>query len=374
MAMRRSYRKIFGAIIFPAFLLFFPSQSFSQEHPQSQLTEHEGSMEDPEHSGLEVDSHETGTEGEFNPGEFILDHIKDSHEWHILTKKDGHHVSIPLPVILFSKEQGLKFFMSSKLAHGHHYESFYLENGKIFEETAGGEHVQPLDFSITKTVAGMLVAAIIVLILFIRMGRIYRKEKLVVPTGLNGFLEPMILFIRDDVARPNIGEAKFERFMPYLLTVFFFILINNIMGLIPPVPPFGANVTGNIAFTMTLSVFTFLITQFSGSKDHWKHIVATPGVPVWLAPIMIPVEIIGLFSKPFALMVRLFANISAGHIIILSLVSLIFIFKSLLIAPVSIAFVIFMDSIEILVAFLQAYVFTLLSALFIGLAVREHHH
>ena len=146
------------------------------------------------------------------------------------------------------------------------------------------------------------------------------------------------------------------------------------MGLIPPVIPFGANVTGNIAVTLALAVFTFVITQVNGSKDHWKHIVATPGVPFWLAPIMIPVEIIGLFSKPFALMVRLFANISAGHIIVLSLVSLIFIFKSLAIAPVSVAFVIFVDSIEILVAFLQAYVFTLLSALFIGLAAKEHQH
>ncbi len=184
----------------------------------------------------------------------------------------------------------------------------------------------------------------------------------------------MIIFIRDDIAIPNIGEDKHNRYMPYLLTVFFFILINNLMGLIPPIIPFGANVTGNIAVTLVLSVFTFIITQFSATKTYWKHIVATPGVPFWLAPVMIPVEIIGLFSKPFALMIRLFANITAGHIIVLSLVSLIFIFKSLAIAPVSIAFVLFMDLIEILVAFLQAYVFTLLSALFIGLAAKEHHH
>jgi F-type H+-transporting ATPase subunit a len=162
--------------------------------------------------------------------------------------------------------------------------------------------------------------------------------------------------------------------MPFLLTVFFFILINNIMGLVPFPPPFGANVTGNIAVTFVLATFSFIITQFSGNRNYWRHVFATPGVPFWLLPIMIPVEIISIFSKPFALMIRLFANILAGHIIVLSLVCLIFIFKSLGLAPVSILFVIFMDCLELLVAFLQAYVFTLLSALFISLAVVEEHH
>ena len=162
--------------------------------------------------------------------------------------------------------------------------------------------------------------------------------------------------------------------MPYLLSVFFFILINNIMGLIPFPPPFGANVTGNIAVTMSLALFTFTIIQINGTKNYWRHIFATPGVPFWLLPIMIPVEIIGMFSKPFALTVRLFANITAGHIIVMSLLALIFIFDSLAVAPVSIIFVIFMDCLELLVAFLQAYVFTLLSALFISLAVAEDHH
>ena len=161
--------------------------------------------------------------------------------------------------------------------------------------------------------------------------------------------------------------------MPYLLTVFFFILINNLMGLIPFPPPFGANVTGNIAVTFVLALCTFIITQLSGNRNYWRHVFAPPGVPFWLLPIMIPVEIIGLFSKPFALMIRLFANITAGHIIVLSLVCLIFIFKSLGVAPVSILFVIFMDCLELLVAFLQAYIFTLLSALFISMAVEEHH-
>lgn len=322
--------------------------------------------------------HELESE-DFVPGEFIIEHIKDSHEWHLLTTGKGKHISIPLPVILISKYQGLNIFMSSKLAHGHHYKGFYIAHegehaGKIIEETKSQEVYLPLDFSITKTVAGMIFASLILIILFVRMGKIYRKEKLVIPTGLNGLIEPMIMFIRDDIAIPNIGHDKYTRFMPYLLTVFFFILINNLMGLMPPFIPFGANVTGNIAVTMILALITFFITQFSGNKEYWRHIFATPGVPIWLAPVMIPVEIISMFSKPFALMVRLFANITAGHIIMLSLVSLIFIFESLTIAPVSVAFVLFMSTLEILVAFLQAYVFTLLSALFIGLAVKEHQH
>jgi F-type H+-transporting ATPase subunit a len=315
-------------------------------------------------------------EEEFNAGEFIIDHIKDSHDWHILTKRNGEHVAVYLPVILYSNNSGLHFFMSRKLAHGHSYKGFKLseETGKIVEINEADETIGiPLDFSITKTVAGMMLAALVILVLFLRMGRSYSRKKNIVPKGFNGFLEPMIVFIRDEIAIPNIGHHKYERFMPYLLTAFFFILVNNILGLIPFFP-FGANVTGNIAVTMVLALITFLITQISGTRDHWRHVFATPGVPVWLAPIMIPVELIGLFSKPFALMIRLFANITAGHIVVLSLVSLIFIFKALWVSSVSIPMVLFIDILEILVAFLQAYVFTLLSALFIGLAAKEHHH
>jgi F-type H+-transporting ATPase subunit a len=313
---------------------------------------------------------------EFIAGEFILKHIKDSHEWHILTRKNGQALAVYLPVILYSNSSGLNFFMSSKIAHGKSYNGFKLseETGKIVELNEANEEVgSPLDFSITKTVAGMMLAAFIILLLFLRMGSNYSLTKNIVPKGFNGFLEPMIIFIRDEIAIPNIGHPKYERFMPYLLTAFFFILINNIIGLIPFFP-FGANVTGNIAVTMVLALITFFITQLSGTKDHWRHVFATPGVPVWLLWIMIPVEIIGLFSKPFALMIRLFANITAGHIVVLSLVSLIFIFKALWVSSVTIPMVLFIDILEILVAFLQAYVFTLLSALFIGLAAKEHHH
>jgi F-type H+-transporting ATPase subunit a len=317
----------------------------------------------------------------FNADTFILEHIADSHEWHILTKKNGESVAIYLPVIVYTREKGLNIFSSKKLAHGHDYKGFRLEEegdhkGKIVTVDINGQADEknlPLDLSITKTVLGMMSAALICLLLFLSLARSYKKTGISEPKGIQSFLEPVILFIRDDIALPNLGSHKYEKYMPYLLTVFFYILINNLMGLIPFPPPFGANVTGNIAVTFTLAAFSFLIIQFSGNKAYWRHVFATPGVPFWLLPIMIPVEIIGLIAKPFALMIRLFANILAGHIIGLSLIALIFIFGTLALAPVSILFVIFMDFMELLVAFLQAYIFTLLSALFIGMAVQENH-
>jgi F-type H+-transporting ATPase subunit a len=317
---------------------------------------------------------------EFDATTYIMEHVQDSHEWHILTKKDGHAVAVYLPVILYDKESGLHLFSSRHIAHGQVYKGYAVaEEGKyegrivkVDESGTVNEEYLPLDFSITKAVTGMLVASAILLIVFLSLARSYKKAGISAPKGIQSFLEPLILFIRDDVVKPNIGP-KYEKYVPYLLTVFFFILINNILGLIP-IFPFGANVTGNIAVTFVLAFGTFLVTQFSAGKQYWKHIVAAPGVPFWLLPIMLVVEVIGIFSKPFALMIRLFANITAGHIIVLSLVGLIFIFKSVLIAPVSIGFVLFMDCLELFVAFLQAYVFTLLSSLFIGLAVQEEHH
>lgn len=320
-------------------------------------------------------------EEEFDPGTFILAHVADSHEWHILTKKNGESLAIYLPVIVYQKDKGIDIFSSRRLAEGKDYKGYKVVEegnlkGKIANVKPDGsidEKNLPLDFSITKAVVGMFFAVLIGLWIFISLGRSYKKTGISNPKGIQSFLEPVVLFVRDDIAIPIIGEKKHEKYMPYLLTAFFFILLNNIMGLIPFPPPFGANVTGNIAVTFVLALCTFLITQFSGNRHYWKDIFAAPGVPFWLLPIMIPVEIIGMFSKPFALMIRLFANITAGHIIVLSLVCLIFIFKSLAVAPVSILFVIFMDCLELLVAFLQAYVFTLLSTLFIGLAVKEEH-
>ena len=323
-----------------------------------------------------------GTDEKFDPSSFIIDHIADSHEWHLWTKTNGESVAIYLPVILYSKGKGFEVFSSKKLAHGHIHNGYKLEEegdykGVIVNIDAAGnidEANIPLDFSITKTVAGLFFSCLVGLLLFIGLSRSYRKTGISHPQGIQGFLEPVILFVRDDIAIPNIGKDKYEKFIPYLLTAFFFILINNLIGLVPFPPPFGANVTGNIAVTMTLALFTFTVTQISSKKQYWKHIFATPGVPFWLLPIMVPVEILGMFTKPFALTIRLFANITAGHIIILSLIGLIFVFKSLVALPITIPFVIFMNCLELFVAFLQAYVFTLLSALFIGQAVVDDHH
>ncbi len=330
----------------------------------------------------ESDASKEEGKAKFNPSEFIIDHVSDSHEWHIMTLGNGRDVVIYLPVILWSKEKGISLFSSRKIAHGNIYNGYMLEEegnlkGRIVSVKSDGtidEENLPLDFSITKAIAGMIFTAIVGLILFIGLARSYKKTGISHPRGLQSFLEPVILFVRDDIAIPNLGHEHYEKFLPYLLTAFFFILINNLFGLIPFPPPFGANVTGNIGVTMVLALFTFLFINLNGSKSYWRDIFANPGVPLWLLPVMIPVEIIGMISKPFALMIRLFANISAGHIIVLSLVALIFIFESVWIAPVSGVFILFMDCLETLVAFLQAYVFTLLSALFIGLAVKEEHH
>jgi len=381
---------VFTRLLIGVIFLVPGTQLYGQdEHHETDDAHHETIDSHSEDSG-----HGESAEEEFNATEYILEHVSDSHEWHILTKKDGHHVSVPLPVILYSKHSGFHMFMSSKIAHGHSFDGFQMGHGSIEVVNKKGETVEkslkgkiievdehgvmveaglPLDFSITKNVFMMMLSVIILLWVFLGLARAYKKMGISEPRGLAGFIEPVIIFIEEDVAIPNIGEEKYARFMPYLLTVFFFILLNNLMGLIPFFP-FGANVTGNIAVTMVLAVITFLITQFSSNKGHWQHVFNTPGVPKPLLVIMIPVEIIGLFTKPFALMVRLFANITAGHIIVLSLISMIFIFKSVFVAAPSLLMVIFMDFIELLVAFLQAYIFTLLSALFIGMAMPEHHH
>ncbi len=318
-----------------------------------------------------------------NPGDFIFDHIKDAHEWHIMTI--GHtHVSIPLPVIVYSKSRGLNVFMSSKFEHGHAaYRGFLLgtegENkNKIYDEADGS---YPLDLSITKNIAGMLFAFAILMLIFLTVGNAYRKNPNSAPSGIQSWMEPVILFLRDDVIKPSVGP-KYERYTPYLLTLFFFIFTNNLLGLIP-IPPAGANVTGNIAVTFVLAVFTFLITNLSGNRDYWKHILNTPGVPAWLKlpiPIMPLVEVLGVFTKPVVLMIRLFANITAGHIVVMGFVTLIYIFAQMSaglaygVSIISVAFDVFITFLELLVAFIQAFIFTFLSSIYIGLAIAEHPH
>jgi len=337
-----------------------------------------------------TDSHE---EKGFNAGEYVMEHVSDSYDWHLISFGEKHY-SIPLPVILYSKNpdlhEGKSFhvFMSSKFHHAHDtYKGFQIShsekfNGKIVEVDSHGHEIgKPIDISITKTVAEVVVSVIILFWLLLSMASAAKRNKGKAPTGVQNLLEPLILFVRDEVAKPTIGDKKYEKFMPYLLTVFFFILINNFMGLIP-IPPFGANVTGNIAITMVLALFTFAITTINGNKHYWKEIY-NPDVPWWLKfpiPLMPIVELSGLITKPFVLMVRLFANMMAGHMIVSVFVSLIFIFASLFGAgvglaasPVSIAFSVFILLLDILVSFIQAYVFTLLSALYFGMATADHH-
>lgn len=306
----------------------------------------------------------------FSPNELIMHHVLDDYGWHLFDTSDGHKVSIPLPIILLT-DGNLDVFMSSEFHHGESTvkrgdREYKLDHSHITE--LSGKSI--LDFSITKNVASMMLTVLMLFIVFSGVASSYKKRDGQAPKGIQSFFEPIIVFIRDDVAIPNIGKHKYEKYFPFLLSLFFFIWFNNLLGLIPT----GANASGNIAFTLTLALFTLIVTNFSGNKDYWKHIFWTPGVPLWLRPIMLVVEIIGIFTKPFALMIRLFANITAGHIIILSLVSIIFIFEnsflSIAVGPAVIA----LTFLELFVAILQAYIFTLLTALFIGMSTAEHEH
>jgi len=327
----------------------------------------------------------THEQEKFEPGSFILGHIADSYEWHVLSVGDFHFTA-PLPVIVYSKSSGLHVFMSSEFHHGHEiYQGLEIAQagdykGKIVE-IVNGKEIRPLDVSMTKNVIAMLTSMFILLWVFISVAKSYTKRKGQAPKGMQSVVEPIILFVRDEIAKPAIGEKKFEKFMPYLLTIFFFIWLNNLMGIIPLLPG-GANVTGNITITLVLALFTFVITTINGNKNYWLHIINTPGVPWWLKfpiPLMPIVEIMGVFTKPFVLMVRLFANIAAGHMIIMAFVSLIFIFGQIDVSlglgssVISVLFMIFMNMLELLVALIQAYVFTLLSALYFGMAIEEHH-
>lgn len=314
--------------------------------------------------------------------EFIQHHLKDSYDFTLFSDEaTGEHTGFPLPVILI--DNGLKVFSSSKFNHSESVAevdgNYYVQHhGKIYKTDAAGtlnmdEHhhptnAMPLDFSITKNVVAMLFTAVLMFVLFTAMARNYAKSPL--PKGMGRVLEPLVLFVRDEVARPNIGDKKYRKFMGYLLSVFFFILILNLIGL----TPLGINVTGNIAITACLALFTYLVTQFSANKEYWHHIFWMPDVPVLMKIALIPIEILGTLTKPFALMIRLYANISAGHIVVMSLLALIFFFKNWVAGPAFFGLTLFISIIEVLVAFLQAFVFTMLSALFIGMAVQDHHH
>lgn len=368
-----------------------------------------------------------GEDGEYDPVGTVMNHIADQNEFHV-----WHGVHIPLPCILYAPEQGWSTFLSSKFHHGTMaVDGYVLNHGRVNRVAdpnfpKGEVHIQCVapetrmvdgkekevyfvcyegnpyqldppstldggmlgggitsfyDFSITKNVFTMMLGAIVLVLLFLAVARGYKKNEGKAPSGIQSFMEPFFTFMRDEVTKPMIGEKHYERFQPFIMTLFFFVLVCNLFGLIPFFP-FGANVTGNLAVTLVLAVLTFIVTNINGNGHYWEHIFWMPGIPAWVKVILTPVEILGLFIKPFSLMIRLFANISAGHIIILSLIGLIFVFGENGTSGGGAAiggilgglFTAFMNLIELLVAFLQAFIFAILSASYIGAAVEEHHH
>lgn len=323
---------------------------------------------------------------EIDVGEILFGHISDSYGWHI-TDWNGHHVSIPLPCIVRSST-GWHVFMSSKLEHGHEHEGLFIaEEGryedKIVERGTGGELVRPFDISITKNVASLMFTAVLLIIIVLSTARWYRKHDTAqegAPGGFAGLMELMIMMVNDEIIKPSVGEKHYRKYAPYLLTAFFFIFVCNLLGLVPFFPG-GANVTGNIAVTMMMALFTFIAINVFADKHYWKEIF-WPDVPLFLKfpiPIMQTIELFGVISKPFSLMVRLFANIMAGHMMVLGLVSVIFVTVKLgpvingSMTVIAMIFGLVINCLELLVAFIQAYVFTMLSAVFIGMAHQEEH-
>jgi len=354
-----------------------------------------------QHDGEQKIENKEPKKKSFNAKEIIFGHVLNAHEFHFLDikKADGtnHPVSIPLPVILYSPQRGMDFFMSSKFHHGEHaYKNYIILTDEKIRELKLDEKkysaqqivavnnsgeidpaVKVYDLSLTRNVVQMLLALLIFVWIILKIAKRYASGEGVrtAPKGTQGFFEPIITFIRDEVAKPNLGR-HYEKYLPYLLTVFFFILINNIFGLIPGT----ANVTGNIAFTIILGLISFAVILASSNKHYWGHILNPPGMALWIKFILVPIEIVSVFIKPLALIIRLFANMVAGHIIIICLISLIFIFAGMnkyvgiFSSPVAVAFTIFIYFIEILVAFLQAYIFAMLTAVFIGQAREGEHH
>ena len=339
----------------------FNSQAFSAKEPQ------------------EGEDAKVNTEEEIEA--YIDHHLQDSYYVNFFSDGEtGAHYGFPLPVILW--DNGLKVFSSGKFHHGEdivevdgqHYRLYHshiyktdAEGTITYDEDGFPANERPWDFSITKNVLTMMLVALLMVILFSQLAKTYKNRA--IPKKFGRVLEPLVLYVRDEIAKPNIGK-NYRKYTGFLLTVFFFIWILNLLGM----TPLGVNVTGNIAVTFALALVTFIIVQFSGNKDYWKHIFWMPGVPVPMKIILAPIEVLGMFTKPFALMIRLFANMTAGHVIVMTLLGLIVVFQNWIAGPAFFGFTIFISVIELLVAFLQAYIFTLLSALYIGMAVEEHDH
>ncbi|WP_281227402.1 F0F1 ATP synthase subunit A [Flavobacterium aquiphilum] len=340
------------------------------------------------HEGVEAnhEAHAEPTDVKSKVKAFVKHHVLDSHEFSFFQDDEtGKYYGFSLPIIIW--DNGLQIFSSSKFEHGEavaesngNYYKLNHHDGKIYKTDASGTITEDektghptnervLDFSITKSVLAIMIAAVLMFIIFTSLAKSYAKNNGIAAGGARIF-EPLVLFIRDDIAIPNIGEKHYKKYMSYLLTIFFFILFLNIFGLMP----FGVNVTGNLTITFSLAILTFLITNFTAKKDYWGHIFWMPGVPKLMRIVLAPIELLGVFIKPFSLMIRLYANIFAGHIVLMSIIGLMFIFKSWLGSSLSFGLSFALSILEILVAFLQAYIFTMLSALYFGMAVEEHHH
>jgi F-type H+-transporting ATPase subunit a len=366
-----------------AFLLFVAPAAYAQ-HEGHDTHQHETTAE-VAHASEE----NTGDDIKSKIKEDIQHHLQDSHDYHLLDGPDGHPIGFPLPIILW--DGGLHVFMSSAFHHDDEGKVVVESNGKRYVKNhgkiynaseVGNEHgsfvemdeehhatnAKPWDFSITKNVFNIMAISLLLLWMFGKAGSSYKTG--LVPTGGAKFFEPIVIFVRDEIAIPNIGEKHYKKYMSFLLTVFFFIWIVNLFGL----TPLGINITNSIAVTFSLAMITFFITQFSGKKDYWMHIFWMPGVPWPMKIILAPIELLGVFIKPFALMIRLYANITAGHVVLMSLMSLIFIMQSWLLSPLPFLLTFALSLLELLVAALQAYIFTMLSALYFGSAVEEHAH
>lgn len=385
-------RTIF-ALLFTLFLSI-PNALFADNHQEAATQEDTTITHDEAHEHDAAEAHQDMHQGHEEHKELdlkerikadIKHHLQDSYDFHLFsyTGSDGHehHVGFPLPVILI--DGGLHVFMSSAFHHGeevveskgkyyklYHNKIYSVDgpNGEIIEEDHHVKNSRPLDFSITKNVFMIIVIMSILFFIFKAMADSYKKNG-GIPSGIGRFLEPIVLYIRDDIAIPNIGEKHYKRYMSYLLTVFFFVWIVNLFGL----TPLGVNITNNIAVTFCLAILTYLITTFTANKYYWKHIFWMPGVPAPMKVVLAPIELLGTFIKPFSLMIRLYANITAGHIVLMSILGLMFVFANWIGSSLSFVLAFVLSILELLVAALQAYIFTMLSALYFGTAVEEHH-
>ncbi len=335
-------------------------------------------------AALEVagEAHSEPTDVKSKIKEFINHHLLDAHDFTFSANEEtGEHYGFSLPIIIW--DGGLQVFSSSKFNHGEavaesngnyyvlHHEKIYKTDAKgtLTEEHGHPTNVTPLDFSITKSVVGILAMALLMFVLFTGLAKSYAKNN-AIATGAGRFFEPLVLYVRDEIAIPNIGEKNYKKYMSYLLTIFFFIFFLNILGL----TPLGFNVTGNITITLSLALLTYLITTFTANKNYWSHMLWMPGVPVILRPVLAVIELLGTVIKPFSLMIRLYANMMAGHVVLMSIIGLMFIFKSWIGSSLSFVLAFSLSILEILVAFLQAYIFTMLTSLYFGAGNEEHHH